>query len=177
MKVQKQMNLALTNLSAFEDFFKENYHTACLVALRYLKNQQEAEDIVQETFLYLWEQRLQLQIQQSLKQYLLQAVKNRSINFLNRETKFLEHLNDELEIISDTDSDSKDTFDKEELAVLISKSIDKLPVQCKKIFLLAYVDKLTYKQIAESLNFSKNTIKTQMGIAYKQLRQNLKSHF
>jgi RNA polymerase sigma-70 factor (ECF subfamily) len=175
MRVQNQTNFKLTNLTTFEDFFNENYHTACLVALRYLKNQQEAEDVVQETFLYLWERRSQLQIQQNLKHYLLQAVKNRSINFLARERKFQELNHNELEIIPANDAD--ETFDKEELAVLISKSIDKLPAQCKKIFLLAYVDNLTYKQIAEALNFSKNTIKTQMGIAYKQLRQSLRPHF
>jgi len=175
MKEQKQASITLNSFSAFEIFFKENYHTACLVALRYIKNQQEAEDVVQETFLYLWEKRTEMQIRQSLKQYLLQAVKNRSINFVNRERKFHEEINDELEISQNTDSE--DAFAKEELAVLVSKSIDKLPAQCKRIFLLAYVDNLTYNQIAESLGLSKNTIKTQMGIAYKQLRQHLKSYF
>lgn len=174
MKEQKQTSLKMNSISSFEMFFKEHYHVACMVALRYLKNQQEAEDVVQETFLYLWEKRTQLQIQQSMKQYLLQAVKNRSINFLNRERKFHELINDEMEISENTDVE--ETFSKEELAVHVSKSIDTLPTQCKKIFLLAYGDNLTYNQIAESLGLSKNTIKTQMGIAYKQLRQHLKSY-
>lgn len=175
MKEQKQTRLKLNSISSFEMFFKENYHTACLVALRYIKNQQEAEDVVQETFLYLWEKRNQLQIQQSLKQYFLQAVKNKSINFINRERKFHEVINEELDMSLISDSD--ENFSKEELAVLVSKSIDKLPAQCKRIFLLAYVDNLTYNQIAESMGLSKNTIKTQMGIAYKQLREHLKSYF
>lgn len=175
MREQKPENVTLKNFSSFENFFKENYHSACLVALRYLENEQEAEDTVQETFLYLWEKRAQLQIQQSLKQYLFQSVKNRSINYLNRERKLHKQLNNEIEQIQNTDSEPN--FSSEELAVEISKSIKSLPPQCKKIFLLAYIDNLSYAQIAESLNLSKNTIKTQMGIAYKILRQRLKTKF
>jgi RNA polymerase sigma-70 factor (ECF subfamily) len=168
-------DLILGNVSSFENFFKKNYHLACLVALRYLKDEQLAEDIVQETFLYLWQKREELKIQRNLKQYLLFAVRNRSINYLQREKQF-----DQLpenDLISDFKEDPDENFSEEEFAVHIARSIEELPPQCKKIFLLAYNDHLTYNEIASVLSLSKNTIKTQMGIAYKILREKLKSYF
>jgi len=166
-------DLMLSNISSFEDFFRKNYHVACLVALRYLKNEQEAEDIVQETFLYLWEKRRELEVQRNLKQYLFQAVKNRSINYIQREKQ----IHQSAEVDFNQIEDSADDFSNEELAVKISRSIESLPPQCKKIFTMAYMDNLTYIEIADTLHLSKNTIKTQMGIAYKILRNKLKKYF
>ncbi|WP_423127910.1 RNA polymerase sigma-70 factor [Gaoshiqia sp. Z1-71] len=171
----QHVNLILGNESSFEAFFKRNYQLSCLVALRYVKSEQEAEDIVQETFLYLWQKRAELKIQQNLKNYLLNAVKNRSINYLQREKKFDELPNHSF--LSNLNEDPNEHFSEEELAVHIARSIETLPLQCRKIFLLAYNDRLTYDEIASTLNLSKNTIKTQMGIAYKILKERLKNYF
>ena len=165
----------LNNVVSFEKFFKENYHLACLVALRYLNDEQEAEDIVQETFLYLWEKRAQIKIHQDLKQYVLRAVKNRCINYINRQKQLLQISEKEIDI--SLNENPNDNYSQEELAMQISKSIEELPPQCKKIFMLAYLENLTYNEIAETLQLSKNTIKTQMGIAYKYLREKLKRYF
>ncbi len=168
------MNVSLENVSSFELFFKRNYHISCLVALRYVKNTEVAEDIVQETFMYLWQKRAELKINKNLKSYLLNAVKNRSINYLQRERQFDELL--EGGSLVDLREEPLDSFSDDELAVQIALSIEVLPSQCRKIFLLAYQDNLTYSEIATSLNLSKNTIKTQMGIAYKILRGQLKNY-
>ncbi len=168
------MSLSLENVAAFELFFKRNYHLSCLVALRYVKSMEVAEDLVQETFMYLWQKRAELKIHRNLKGYLLNAVKNRSINYLQRERQFDELTDSGL--LVDLNEDSGAHYSEDELAVQIASSIEVLPSQCKKIFLLAYQDNLTYSEIATSLNLSKNTIKTQMGIAYKILRSQLK-HF
>ncbi len=175
MKASVQTNQILNNVSSFEKFFKKNYHLACLVALRYLKDEQLAEDVVQETFLYLWQRRSELEVQRNLKHYLLNAVKNRSINHFNRAKQF-EYLSDINTEVSTSDGSDSD-FSEEELAIQIANSIEELPPQCKRIFLLAYTENLTYKEIAATLNLSKNTIKTQMGIAYKILREELKNYF
>jgi RNA polymerase sigma-70 factor (ECF subfamily) len=175
MKAEGRKHIMLESISSFEVFFKKYYHPACLIALRYVQTEYEAEDIVQETFIHLWEKKEQIHVRQSLKQYLYFAVKNRSINYLKREKQKFGQAENIFELIQS--EDDNDNFAEEDLAVQISRSIELLPPQCKKIFLLAYIDNLTYNQIAESLDLSKNTIKTQMGIAYKILRQRLKSYF
>ncbi len=169
------INLMLSNISSFEIFFKKHYHLACLVALRYLKDEQQAQDIVQETFLYLWQKRDELKVQRNLKQYLLAAVRNRSINYLQRGKQFEQLPGNDM--ILDLKEDPDDHFSEEEFAAHLAASIEELPSRCKKIFLLAYRDHLTYNEIALTLNLSKNTIKTQMGIAYKILRAKLKHYF
>tara|TARA_R110002050_G_scaffold280808_1_gene427883 strand:+ start:499 stop:1041 length:543 start_codon:yes stop_codon:yes gene_type:complete len=168
------MSHSLENVDSFELFFKRNYHLSCLVALRYVKSTEIAEDIVQETFMYLWQKRTELKIHRNVKSYLLRAVKNKSINYLQREHQFDELTDSGL--LVDFNQDPEAHNSEEELAVQIASSIEVLPTQCKKIFLLAYQDNLTYSEIATSLNLSKNTVKTQMGIAYKILRGRLKNY-
>ena len=170
MTNSNQIDLILKDISSFEIFFKKNYHVACLVALKYLPDQQQAEDIVQETFIYIWQKRNELNIRTNFKAYLFTAVRNRCLNFVRREQKLEEISEDMPEIEGDFN------FSDEELSVKIAQSIESLPPQCKKIFLLAYKENLTYNEIADTLDLSKNTIKTQMGIAYKILRENLKSY-
>jgi len=170
MDKEKSIIPSWTDASAFELFFRENYHLACLTAYRYLKDEQMAEDVVQETFFILWGKRFRLTVERDLKQYLLFSVRNRCLNHLQRNRTF--SLLDDAQLPEVTE----DTFEdesREELAVRIARAIEELPAQCRKIFLLAYQHQLTYSQIAASLNLSKNTVKTQMGIAYRMLRDKL----
>src|SRR5690606_24888549 len=77
-------------------------------------------------------------------------------------------------LIDLVEEEFQNQYHDEELAVSIASAIEELPVACRNIFILAYKENLTYQQIADQLNVSKNTVKTQMGIAYRQLRQKLK---
>ena len=174
MNKGRPIGLTWEDVSAFELFFKENYHLACLTAYRYLKDEQAAEDIVQETFFHLWEKRFSLTIERDLKQYLLFSVRNRCINHLQRSHPF--STLDSLQVPAGAEEDINEDENREELAVLIAKAIEELPTQCRRIFLLAYQHQLSYNDIAVTLNLSKNTVKTQMGIAYRMLRDKL-SHY
>jgi len=168
----ENINMSLANVTSYGDFFKINYHAACLIALRYVKDTQEAEDLVQEVFLHIWERRNQINIKDNLRNYLFNSVKNASINYVQRNKKLFTAL--ENADLSSSFVDSDEEFAKEEFASNVSRAIEKLPPQCKKIFLMAYLDNLSYQHIAETLQLSKNTVKTQMGIAYKLLREHLK---
>ena len=171
---QEKEQLTLTNLTKkqFGIFFRENYHSACLVALRYIADFARAEDLVQDVFSTIWEKRETLHIQTGLKNYVLTAVKNHAINQVQRDKNLTVSLSELL--IDFEEEESQDRFDDEELAVNIASAIEELPTACRNIFNLAYCEKLTYQQIADQLNISKNTVKTQMGIAYRQLRKNLR---
>jgi len=152
-------------------FFKDNYQTACLIANRYVKNMDHSEDLVQDVFTALWERRESVGKSLNLKNYLYTAVKNHALNFILREKR------DDISIsgifTETSDEDPLDFYDKEVMAIKILHAIDELPPHCKVIFNLAYQKELTYQEIADKLNISKNTVKTQMGIAYKSLRLKL----
>ncbi len=172
MRETENIHLALVDVESYGDFFKNNYHAACLVALRYVKDAEEAEDLVQEVFLHIWEKRDQINVRGNLRNYLYISVKNASINYVQRSKESFTTLDNADLSLSFVDSDEE--FAKEEFASKVSRAIEQLPPQCKKIFLLAYLNNLSYQQIAETLQLSKNTVKTQMGIAYKLLREHLK---
>jgi RNA polymerase sigma-70 factor (ECF subfamily) len=161
----------ISSVEEFGVFFRQNYHSACLVALRYVKDFRLAEDLVQDVFVAFWEKKDSLLITGNLKNYLFVAVRNYAINKVQRNKENTVSLAQVLVEISD--SELPGNFNDEELAAKISKAIGELPENCRRIFNLAYQHNLTYQQIADALNISKNTVKTQMGIAYKQLRSKL----
>ncbi|WP_053179802.1 RNA polymerase sigma-70 factor [Sunxiuqinia dokdonensis] len=156
----------------FETFFRANFQAAALLAFRYLDDPGVVEDIVQESFITLWEKQSEIfRSQEELKKYLLVTVRNRTISYL-RSIK-IRHVELDAALV-EAEADDDHLHSDEELAVRISKAIQKLPVKCREVFLLAYSDGLSYKDIAGKLSISKNTVKTQMVIAYRVLRRELK---
>jgi RNA polymerase sigma-70 factor (family 1) len=155
-----QFTQTILTKKQFGDFFRENYHTACLVALRYIADSARAEDLVQDVFCAIWEKKETLKIKTGLKNYFLTAVKNHALNQIQREKSNTVSLSELL--IDLAEEKSSDRFEDEELAVKIASVIEELPPACRSIFSLAYREKLTYQQIADQLNVSKNTVKTQM---------------
>lgn len=157
----------------FENFFRENFQAASLVAFRYLADRSRVEDIVQESFIVLWEKRQQIFTnKEDLRKYLLITVRNRTISYL-RSIK-VKRLDLEAPLPEANLTEPEKLYDDEELAIRILKATEKLPSRCREIFMLAYTENLSYQHIAERLSISKNTVKTQMVIAYRVLREELK---
>ena len=127
-----------------------------------------SEDLVQDVFTTLWERWEFVQNYINLKNYMFTAVKNHALNFIQREKKENVSISDLFPDIPE--EDTTDAYNKEIVAVKILHAIEELPPQCKKIFNLAYQKELNYQEIADELNISKNTVKTQIGLAYKNLR-------
>ncbi len=162
-------------LNTFESFFKKNFQPACLIAYRYIDDRSVVEDLVQESFITLWEKRNEIKITTKLEAYLFATIRNRTISYL-RGVK-IKSVEIEKAILELKDANDETINKDEELAIRINKAIEKLAPKCKEIFLLAYVKKLSYQEIADQLSVSKNTVKTQMGIAYRILRQELKEFY
>lgn len=171
MKKETEIPFYLTSEDRFSDFFKKNYQTACLIALKYVKNSNFAEDLVQDVVIALWEKKENFQIHTNLRNYFFTAVKNHAINLVQRNKSITTSLS---ELFIDLpEEETSNSFSQEELAVKVYKAIQELPHACQTIFKLAYEQNYSYQEIADTLQISKNTVKTQMGIAYKQLRQKL----
>ena len=161
------------NLKEYEEFFKENFQSVSLVAYRYIGDSAVVEDIVQESFISIWEKQLKIyRDPQDLKKYLFVTVRNRAISYL-RKLK-IKQVDLEFSFEIKQEEENKELYPQEELSIRISGAVQQLPPKCKEIFLLAYIEGMTYNAIAEKLSVSKNTIKTQMGIAYQILRRELR---
>lgn len=173
MKRDAELPFDLSSKAEFGNFFRRNYQTACLIALKYVKDYHLAEDLVQDVFIALWEKKENFQIHTNLRNYFFTAVKNHSINLIQRNKSVTASLSDLF--IDLPDDDSSNSYSQEELAVKVYNAIQELPQACQKVFRLAYEQNYSYQEIADTLQISKNTVKTQMGIAYKQLRTKLNS--
>jgi len=156
----------------YHRFFNEWYSILCNYCNFIINNHEAAEDIVQEQFIYLWENWDRLQNFESLKGYLFQSVKNRSINFLkNKARKSTVNLHDN-SIVGNVKGNlpsASEMLEKKELENLITKAINNLPDKCRAIFILKRMEEYTNKEIAQKLNISIKTVETQMTIALKRL--------
>ena len=162
--------------SAVDQLFKDYYGDLCRKAYRILNNKVISEDIVQDVFFKLWENRKKINIQTSLKAYLNRMVFNESISYLRKNKELIDFSHDtDIEDIHAVIPDEK--IEQKDLRNIIDNAISKLPPACKTIFLLSRIDELSYKQIAETLDISVKTVENQMGKALKILRHSIKYDF
>lgn len=150
----------------FEHFFRQYYKLALLISIRITKDLDSSEDIVQDVFFNLWKNPGVNPLDPHLKSYLLKSVKNRSLNYTRDKVDHVEFKPGEHEFF-----DEEYNFEREEKISRILLEIDKLPPKCREIFKMVVFKKLKYSEVAEELNITNNTIKTQLSIAYKQLKK------
>lgn len=153
--------------SAFCSFFDCYAEQLFHYALGFVKHREEAEDIVQEVFIYLWTNRAKIAYTGSVYAYLCRAVKNSCIDYKLHE-KVEERYRQEMMMTGVDEADENDNF--EELYARLQSIMETLPPKCKEIFILGCVESMSYKEIAEQLNISVNTVKTQMKTAYKKIK-------
>ena len=155
--------------SALEYFFREYTDVLYYRALGFVKDNLAAEDIVQEVFIRFWQLRKNLKITDSVPGYLCKAVDHRCHNYL--EHLKVKHRYEESqkweELVEEVPEDEDElNIMRERLKVFV----DSLPEKCREIFVLACIEGLKYREVAERLDVSVNTVKTQLKRAYSKLR-------
>ncbi len=165
--------IAQKNRLAFDTLFRKYYTRLCRFAIRYLKDENMAEECVQELFIKIWEQADHLHVEGAVISYLFAAVKNTALNLIKKENTRHKY-ETAYEDPSSTEEMSISEIENESFASLVIGAVNKLPEKCREIFKLSKDDGLTYEEIADYLNISKKTVENQMGIAFKKLREMLK---
>lgn len=150
------------NQEGFQRLFHLYYDSLVIYAEGYLFDRASSEDVVQEVFIYFWENANNITITTSVKGYLYKMVRNRGLNYL----KTLK-ITDDLEILEYADNEfSYDTYDlQEERRRKFNKIlllVEAMPKRMKAIFNLKYRQHYSYSEISNELNISTNTIKTQL---------------
>jgi len=159
------------DVKAFESVFEYYYQQLCSFTLKYLKDPDDAEEVVQDTFVKFWNKRKEINITSSLKSYLYQSVKNASLNRIQHLKVVRDH--EESHVKPTSAYQSSDPLVEMELQEKINSSLEQLPPERKKIFLMSRNEGLKYKEIAEKLNISIKTVENQMGKALKFMRTEL----
>ena len=157
----------------FEILFKNNFKDLCRFANRYIKDTETAREIVQDAFVSLWEKRESIDINLNLRSYLMTSVKNKSLNYIRDNKKFIGL--PEIENY-DIESESFDHLESEELNEKIEAAISELPEKCRKIFTLSRYENLKYQEIAEKLQISVKTVEAQVSKALQHMRSKLSEY-
>ncbi|MFY9150497.1 MAG: RNA polymerase sigma-70 factor [Prolixibacteraceae bacterium] len=162
------------DMLAFDQIYKQYSHNLFSFVFKILKNEDEADDIVQEVFVKIWESREKLGDYKLLNSYIFTIAYNNSIDLIRKRinsSKYLDHLKNSsvIEITPTTISE----IEFNELNIQVGKLIANLPERQKHVYLLHREDGLTYTEIAEQLGISKNTVENHMVKALKYLRQNM----
>ena len=177
MEEQYLINGLLTrNKVVFDFVFHYYYSGLCAYCERITGSRQVAEDIVQDLFVTLWVKSRQIQIKNSLKNYLFTSVKNRSLDHLKHEQKKLQKLGQLTGEDEIPENLSSLWFAEAELQPLVEKSLEKLPPRCREIFEFSRFEGLKNQEIADKLGLSKRTVELQVSHALKQLRTDLKDY-
>ncbi|WP_167018998.1 RNA polymerase sigma-70 factor [Chitinophaga sp. Cy-1792] len=156
--------------ASFEELFRTNYSFLCATAYAVVEDEATAKDIVQDFFLYCWDKRSMIQITKNFKSYATRAVRNACINYLKKRGKVV--FNDPSSFMEEelpAPVDDKELQETRDAALWAA--IGRLPLQRQRIFLLSNRDDLKYRDIADQLNISVNTVKTQIKLAYQFLRK------
>jgi len=172
-KVLLIKSLSLGKENAYSLLVDEYHQKLFLYAYKLSNNYALSEDMVQNVFLKIWEQRKKLKINESLENYLYKIVYNDFVNYYKKR-KSLSTL-EEFYMKKVTDIiDEERNATLENKKSIVKREISKLPPKCKEVFLLSKREGLTNKEISEYLNISIKTVENQITKAFHILRRKAK---
>ncbi|HEY8898279.1 MAG TPA: RNA polymerase sigma-70 factor [Niastella sp.] len=158
----------------FQEIFYKHYEPLCKYAFTIVKEPHSCEDIVQETFLRIWEKKQNLIGSEELTWYMYTAIRNNCLSFLEKKQKTVLGDFNGQEMIDMPGERPSPAAKETDYDTLLKEALTNLPPKCREVFVLSRVSNLTYKQIGDSLGISIKTVENQMGKALKILRAYIK---
>ncbi len=176
-KEQQQLKkIRKGDIDSFEKLFHRFYPGLCSYAGSLVRQEEIAEEVVQDVFYNIWKNRGSLKITRSWQSYLYRSVYNNSMMH-RRKTRRESYMDERASLEHAGDSpDPADLMQYHEVSELVSKTIENLPERTKEIFRLNRQEGLKYKEIADRLSISVKTVEANMGKALKALRTNLEKY-
>ena len=163
------------NVEAFDSLFDVYSQKLFGFALKYFKNESDAEELVQEVFVKVWENRQTLKSELSFKSYLFTIALNQIRKHFNKKAtslRYLESLQNEPEFI---ENQAIRESDYESALNQINLIIEQMPPRRREIFMKSKLDGKSSKEIAAELNISAGTVDNQVSEALRFIRSHLKS--
>ena len=159
------------DIKQFETLFRSFYASLVKYARTLIKDQDTAEEIVQDLFFRLWQDKEKIKIESSLNGYLFRSVHNRCLHYIEH-LKVVERHVQEISYEPESQSESPaDVMHYKELQAKIARTIENLPERCGQIFCMNRFEGFKYSEIAEKLSVSVKTVEANMGKALKEFRK------
>jgi len=162
------------DIGQFESLFRSSYISLVRYAKILIKDQDTAEEIVQDLFVRLWQDKEKIIIKSSLNGYLFRSVHNRCLHYIEHNKVVERHIEEVSNSKSESPENPSDILHYKELQAKIARILDRLPERCGKIFYMSRFEGLKYIEIAKKLSVSVKTVESNMGRALKEFRKELK---
>jgi RNA polymerase sigma-70 factor (family 1) len=165
--------LKVSDNAAFKEIYDRYSKLLFIHAFKKLQNQEEAEDVVQEAFVMIWAKREIFELKTNLAGYLYTSVHHKILDHFARQKTASKYVSF-LQLFLDDDKYSADNLIREkQLSEIIDREIAALPPKMREVFEMSRKLHLSHKEIAEKLNISEETVKSQVKNALKILRTKL----
>ena len=158
---------------SFDVIFKRYHRKVYYFAISYLKNKEEAEDVVQEVFMNLWRYRDQINEYYVFSKYLFKITYTTTCKKFRKQASDKRHLEELLNNLSTEDNSTKLDIEYNSLIETTKQLIEKLPSRQRNILLLSLEEQLDSEKIAEKLDISKKTVENYLAMAKTSLRKTL----
>ncbi|WP_276361660.1 RNA polymerase sigma-70 factor [Daejeonella sp. H1SJ63] len=159
--------------AAFSEIYNRYWKKIFTVAANKIGQLEEAEEIVQEIFISMWNRRESIFITTSLNAYLAVSVKYRVIKVLAKRNLYNKFADHSLSILPQSDNSTQDWLEFEELKSRLAVLVTQLPDKCRLVYKLSREEGMSQKQIAEEFGISEKTVEAHIGKALKHLRTGL----
>ena len=161
------------DIRQFETLFRSSYASLVKYAGTLIKDHDTAEEIVQDLFFRIWQEREKLKIESSLNGYLFRAVHNRCLHHIEHMKVVERHATEMANSPAQYSENPVDVLHYKELQSRIAGILERLPERCGKIFCMNRFEGLKYSEIAEKLSVSVKTVEANIGKALKEFRKAL----
>jgi RNA polymerase sigma-70 factor (ECF subfamily) len=159
--------------SLFASIFRQHQQSVYRLALRVTKSPQQANDIVQEVFLKLWEHRHSISEIENMDAWLSRVVKNKLTDFLRKAAADGRLRASLWRKIQHRQNDTQQPLEVKESGILVHDAVEQLPDQRKIVYRLNRETGMSYQEIADQLSISKHTVKNQLYLAIRFLQKRL----
>jgi len=157
----------------FESLFRSSYVSLVRYARTLIKDNDTAEEIVQELFFRIWQDKEKIKIESSLNGYLFRAVHNRCLHHIEHRRVVEKHAEEMSYMEPEVAENPSEILHHKELQSRIARILERLPERCGKIFCMSRFEGLKYSEIAEKLSVSVKTVESNMGRALREFRKEL----
>jgi len=175
IEIQNRLNAG--DGAALELLFHRYYNDLCRYLIIFLKDENVAKNIVQDLFLYLWENHVNIDFKKSLESYLYQACRFNALLYIRNENRHEKSHEKIRNTSTEESSDVSSELEVKELNRIINEAIDLLPDRCRQIFNLSRSRGLSYHEIATQLEISVSAVDNQVNIAIKRIKRHIGSYY
>ncbi|HQG76036.1 MAG TPA: RNA polymerase sigma-70 factor [Bacteroidales bacterium] len=165
-------SLSKGNILAFNTLFREYSGRLYRFANGYLRSEELSEELVQEVFTRVWENRKSIKSEYSFKSYLFTIAFNIIKKHFRREAYISEYL--KTKGADDFDLETTETVNYNSLLQYVLQIVDQLPARRREIFIKSRFEGLSIKEIAKELNISHKTVENQLTDALRFIRNNIR---